>query len=344
MKQEVVTSSAKNYFARYSHVESELIIDGCQPNLQPDLSVMIPTFRRPHLLKEAIESIINQTALGIKIEIVVVDNDAETDSSELSKLVESFFPNNIRLFKNTENIGMFGNWNRCIELAKAPIITILNDDDLLHPDFIRFTYESNIEAVRIVTHKTFSTLSNIRWEGINNEISLFPISKYHFFIGNPAPGSLGVLMNKRCALKLGGYNEDVWPTSDYDFTYRYWRTYGGYKTKLNLSGYRWAENESLKVDTLTGFLKYCYQFRLELISSLSISNRRKNFLMKINNLKSVNDAFIYNSVNSEFNVQENLMSIGIHLKKYSVFNFKIFRELFSILNPFFIKYFWGEIT
>jgi len=39
------------------------------------VSVLIPTFRRPELLRRAIESVLAQQGLGVRMEIVVIDND-----------------------------------------------------------------------------------------------------------------------------------------------------------------------------------------------------------------------------------------------------------------------------
>ena len=34
----------------------------------------------------------------------------------------------MKYYKNEKNIGMYGNWNRCIELSNGEYLTILNDD------------------------------------------------------------------------------------------------------------------------------------------------------------------------------------------------------------------------
>ncbi|WP_421225311.1 glycosyltransferase family 2 protein [Aeromonas enteropelogenes] len=336
MTQEVVTNSAQNNFSRYSHVDSEIILDGCQPSLQPDLSVMIPTFRRPHFLKEAIESVVNQTAHGINIEIVIVDNDAGKNSTELATLVESFFPNNIRLFRNKENIGMFGNWNRCIELARAPKLIILNDDDLLHPDFIRAVYEPDMKGMRVVTHKTFSTLTDCIWSEVKYDIKFTPLSPADFFIGNPVLGCLGMVMNKRCALSIGGYNPELWPTADYDFTYRYFTKYGLYKTNSCLSAYRWAENESLKVETLAGFLENDYKFRIKLVAEI-IGNRNRSLLLSwLCNALAVYSAFTYKTVNSNFDVENSLQRASIQTNGLLWLKNSIVRKVFGRIYPAFV--------
>lgn len=325
MTQEVVTSGAQNHFARYSYVESELIVDGCQPKMLPDLSVMIPTFRRPQLLKEAIESVVNQTAHGINIEIVVVDNDAETNSSELASLVESFFPNNIRLFRNKENIGMFGNWNRCIELARASVLTILNDDDLLHPDFIRITNELARQSAISVEKVQFQ--EHMRFPEIKGKCNAKPLTLADFFLGNPINGSLGFVFNKLHAIELGGYNPTLWPTADYDFSYRYFKRFGIKKIPAQLAGYRWLENESMKIVTLEGFLTNDIVFRKGVIREVKLSKLNKKIMSVLIELMAVSASLFYKKINSDFNIESNLSNNNV--RKFGVITLFLLRNKYS---------------
>ncbi|EKP0297378.1 glycosyltransferase family 2 protein [Aeromonas veronii] len=327
MTEEVVTSSSQNHFARYSHIGSELIIDGCQPNLLPDLSVMIPTFRRPHLLKEAIESVVNQTAHGINIEIVIVDNDAETNSSELASLVESFFPNNIRLFRNKENIGMFGNWNRCIELARAPKLTILNDDDLLHPEFIKITNNLSEQKAICVACVQFKERNELHWS-TRTKIRNRALTCADFFIGNPIPGSLGFVFNKKSALELGGYSEALWPTADYDFSYRYYRQFGINQTTIPLAGYRWQENESMKVATLEGFLANDINFRNNIIREGKYSHIKIKMLCLLIDFMAVSAAIRYKEINTGFCIDKNLLKNKVPMFYATILNCYSFHRVF----------------
>ncbi|MGI2012758.1 glycosyltransferase family 2 protein [Shewanella oncorhynchi] len=322
MMQEVVTNGAENHFARYSHVESELLIDGCEPDLLPDLSVMIPTFRRPHLLKEAIVSILNQTAHGLNIEIVIVDNDAESESLELAILVKGFSSSNIRLFRNKENIGMFGNWNRCIELARAPKLTILNDDDILHPDFIKTVLTSESQAALSVAYVQFNEIKNLTWPQIITSNKLKKLTRTDFFQGNPIPGSLGLLMNKNQATQLGGYNPDLWPTADYDFSYRYCKFFGIKQISSKLAAYRWQDNESMKVATLEGFLANDIKFRSEIINDCQVAPFR--FLLQVlSGLITTSNAIGYNSVNDDFDVYKNIARNKVLCGRVYIFFLKL---------------------
>ena len=323
-------------FKTHQHVQSRLIVDGCS-SLSPDISIVIPTYRRPHLIKETIASVIRQSMSDACIELVIVDNDAESIDGELEKIVSELLPFNIRLFRNDENIGMFGNWNRCIVLARAPVLTILNDDDLLHPDFIRSVYKPGMKEMRVVSHKIFARQSDCNWLDVKSNIQFSSVNRADFFIGDPVPGSLGMLMNKQCAIDVGGYNESRWPTADYDFTYRYWLKYGLSKTSQYLSAYRWAENESLKLETLVGFLKNDYGFRNGMISSSNCSALNKYLLSICNTLLLVRAAYIYNGINPCFDVKDNLNVFKIPKSLLLSFRISIIRKFINRLVPLVVK-------
>ncbi|MCS6136732.1 glycosyltransferase family 2 protein [Shewanella baltica] len=332
-------NSVENHFAKYSHIESQLMIDGCEPDVQPDLSVMIPTFRRPHLLKEAIESVVNQSAHGINIEIVIIDNDAETDSLELATLVESFFPSNIRLFRNKENIGMFGNWNRCIELARAPKLTILNDDDLLNPDFIKKTHHLAGQAAISVGCTQFKEKVHLQWP-INNINKTNLLTVADFFLGNPIPGSLGFLMIKKQAVELGGYNSELWPTSDYDFSYRYYQSFGIKKMSSKLAAYRWLENESLKTKTLEGFLENDIIFRNNIIFN-NVDLKLKSILLSfLSELMVISNSIGYNKVNNKFDIYKNVGRNKIYFSGFYIylFKFRSVNKVFRYVLNFSVKF------
>lgn len=103
---------------------------------EPLLTIAIPTLRRFEVLAEAMASALAQTT-AYPFEIIVVDNDPTSRDAErlvatLPRLREARF----RYYVNDENIGMFGNWNRSVELGRGTWHTMLHDDDLLLPAFV----------------------------------------------------------------------------------------------------------------------------------------------------------------------------------------------------------------
>lgn len=97
---------------------------------EPLVSICIPTYNRASMVGKAIESALAQTYTNI--EVLVVDN-ASTDGIET--LIGTYSDIRIKFFKNKENLGLFGNFNRCIELAQGKYVHILHSDDFIGPEF-----------------------------------------------------------------------------------------------------------------------------------------------------------------------------------------------------------------
>ncbi len=93
------------------------------------ISLCIPTFNRAQFLAEAIDSVLSQS-FG-DFELLVVDN-ASTDDT--ASVVRRYTDPRVRFVRNERNLGMIGNFNRCLELAQSEIVWIFADDDLLEPD------------------------------------------------------------------------------------------------------------------------------------------------------------------------------------------------------------------
>ena len=95
------------------------------------ISVCIPTYNGQKYLKETLDSVFIQTYKDF--EIVIVD-DQSTDDTYALALEYAQKDNRIRLFQNETNLGLVGNWNRCIELAKGEWIKFVFQDDLINDD------------------------------------------------------------------------------------------------------------------------------------------------------------------------------------------------------------------
>lgn len=92
---------------------------------------MIPVRNGAAFVEEAIASALAQEERDA--EIVVVDN-ASTDFT--ADVVRAFNDPRLRYIRNDHDLGMVGNWNRCIELAAGEFITLLHHDDRWLPGFL----------------------------------------------------------------------------------------------------------------------------------------------------------------------------------------------------------------
>ena len=98
------------------------------------LTIAIPVFERKDFFKDALQSCLNQT---VKCEIIVVDNASSHDFFEQNCRVT-----NVKYYRNSSNIGLFPNWNKCFGLAKTEFVLILSDDDILDIRYTEYFYKA----------------------------------------------------------------------------------------------------------------------------------------------------------------------------------------------------------
>lgn len=323
--------SYENCFRKYENIPSTCIIEGSALP-QPFVSIMIPTYRRIKLLPEAIHSSLSQKS-PFPYEVVVVDNDQSTEyANQVDELVQSFKSSKLRLFRNSENIGMFGNWNRCIELARGEWVTILNDDDLLMDEWLetmapylegQAMQASKVEVfgendwVRDKKSLFYKIITRIDAFLLNRE-PYFKVISSDLFINNPVYGSLGVLINRKSSFELGGFNEKFWPISDYVFNVRYALGFGINIVNKPLAKYRYSENESMKPSTMQKIVTNCFLFRNQLIGYLYQEGVIKNILLRINRLHAKIDAYkFYCKAGGQFDWRGILLGINVCHKGYA---------------------------
>lgn len=308
-------------FADFKHFGSELMHSGGMVET-PKVSIMIPTYKRPELLKEAIESALNQKT-NIRYEVVVVDNDNDQEiATEVDKVVASFGAHNLRLFRNQSNIGMFGNWNRCVELARGQWLTILNDDDLLDPTFLAESWDvlDKNKSVSLVAckartlddrkNKTTATgLAMIRLlgrylRGKSYRQRPHKLGLSDYFLTNPHCGSLGILMARKAALAVGGFSQKFYPSADYIFFVRFVMSNDVSYLPRVLATYRIGVNESLKTETCVDWIHQNRQLREEMIPYLNINSKLLRYYSR---LWSTNLALSYRDLwKPDFNVSKAL--------------------------------------
>jgi glycosyltransferase involved in cell wall biosynthesis len=95
-----------------------------------DFSVVIPTFRRPKQLEEAIASVLGQT--GVAVEIIVVDDSPEGSARAV---VEGVADGRVQYLKNPTPTGGSPSAVRNMgwPIAQGAFIHFLDDDDIV-PD------------------------------------------------------------------------------------------------------------------------------------------------------------------------------------------------------------------
>lgn len=219
----------------------------------PRVSVCVPTYNGARYLRETLDSILGQTWQDF--ELLVVDDDSGDDTEAIAK---SYTDPRIRFVRNPTRLGLAGNWNRCVELARGEYVCLFHQDDVMEPD--------NLAAkVAVLNQNATAGLvySNVSQIGPNGE----RISDHWYF--RPDPADVGVhtgqaffrrlllgvneiccpsvVIRRACFERLGGFDPRLPFTADWEMWLRIALFYDiAYLAEPLIRYRRHSANETLK--------------------------------------------------------------------------------------------------
>lgn len=246
-----------NHIAALDSVITTHVLGDLNITPNPLLTIWIPTYKRDAFLRAAIDSALNQeNPQNIPYEIIVIDNDgAQKKESIAYQVVESYHNPAIILYQNSENTGLFGNWNKGIKMARAPWCVMLHDDDLLFPNFIRVmsvvvSQENPPDIIGNMNTTFKNSLTEITYDA-SLDARLEPVTLERFRYKYRPIGIAGLTVRRAMALEIGGYDSAYYPSSDWEFyaralsaSFRIARVVG-----VPISAYRAALNTSSNPNT-----------------------------------------------------------------------------------------------
>jgi glycosyltransferase involved in cell wall biosynthesis len=211
----------------------------------PLVSICIPTYNGSAFLAQCIESATKQTYSNI--EILAIDDKSSDDTC---LLIEKYAATDtrIKLIRNEQNLGLVGNWNKCIDIAKGEWIKFLFQDDYFDVNCIKVMVENISDTDRIVTSGRNMVFEDSLDEAAKkysiNETLTFPKLGIHAekpiaitakqvsdfaannicmnFIGEPTV----VMFRKDVAQEVGYVNPDMIQICDLEYFLRIATTYG----------------------------------------------------------------------------------------------------------------------
>ena len=119
---------------QYDEVSREVFLDTYSADIYPIVSIIIPTFERPHYFRLALESVLAQTYRNL--DIFITDNSHNTETADMMR---RDFSDDPRIhYEHHPSYGAPENWTRARSYnnPNAPYVNWLMDDDLFMPDKI----------------------------------------------------------------------------------------------------------------------------------------------------------------------------------------------------------------
>lgn len=180
-----------------------------------NLSVIIPTHNRPHLVARAIKSVISQTLKPY--EVIVVD---DSDSKETKSLVEGHFDSSVRYILNQSNEGASSSRNLGAEISTGDFIAFLDDDDKWLPEKL----SKQLDLIRKNGLDCCFSRLLIKYENCNLEYSTrasLPTEvTQSILLENFIGGTISSVIRRDLFLELGGFDTVFKAREEYDLWIR----------------------------------------------------------------------------------------------------------------------------
>ena len=172
------------------------------------LSVIMSVYNSEENLSDSIESILNQTYKNF--EFLIMDDGSSDNSSEiLGEYAKK--DNRVKIFKNSDNLGLTKSLNILISSSKGEYLARQDSDDISSKD--RFEKQLNYLSLNNLDACTVRALGSTTKKLIPNVSYYFPLNLVIKFKNPFVHGSL--LVRKNVMESLGGYDENFYYSQDY---------------------------------------------------------------------------------------------------------------------------------
>jgi len=173
--------------------------------MSPKVTVCIPTFNRAGYLREAIQSVLDQTF--IDFELLISDNASSDNTAEV---VAGFTDPRVRYHRHATNIGIGGNHQACAELAQTEWMAFLSDDDLFQPNHLADAFAALAQypqsvyyacAIEMFGDCTPEIRRPAALSHVVEPLTYYPPARAVDFLGLENPGFLNTIVCRRDAFK-----------------------------------------------------------------------------------------------------------------------------------------------
>jgi len=190
---------------------------------KPIITTIIPTYRRPALLKRAIESVLNQTYPHFQV--CIYDNASGDDTADMVTQMAQY-DDRIKYYCHPENIGAIKNFQYGFEQVSTPFFSFLSDDDMLLPDF----YQIALTGFDKYPESMFSSAATMYMDMKGNHLGIKEAKWKPGFYQPPVgllamlqynhPTWTGILFRQQIRELVGGLDLETGLFSDMDFELR----------------------------------------------------------------------------------------------------------------------------
>jgi glycosyltransferase involved in cell wall biosynthesis len=181
---------------------------------QPLVSIILPTYKRAHVLPLAIRSVLAQTYGNW--ELVVVSDNSPDNTEEV---VKSFDDPRIRYFRNDPNLRLPRTLNRGFSLATGDYLTWTSDDNMLAPEALARMVETLQSGEADFVFTDYYEFADTDAEGRPTDMKPVRLPDEPDMAKGNSIGAC-FLYTRQVYEKVGDYDPDLFLNEDYDYWMR----------------------------------------------------------------------------------------------------------------------------
>jgi glycosyltransferase involved in cell wall biosynthesis len=198
---------------------------------KPLVSVVLPVYNRQKYLGQAIDSVLKQTYKNW--ELIIADDASNDETKEFYKKYTQI--SQLKIYFNSQNIGLFPNLNQAIKRCKGAYILLLCSDDFLLPECLekslKFLQEYSsagliLSSANIVDSNNqylpspaayyYNQFAAQQLQLLMPHETLPLLLKYGSINGNLS----GMFFSRDIYVRVGGFREDWKHAADWEWLYR----------------------------------------------------------------------------------------------------------------------------
>tara|TARA_B110000014_G_C20121546_1_gene594572 strand:- start:1335 stop:2252 length:918 start_codon:yes stop_codon:yes gene_type:complete len=176
----------------------------------PEISVILPTFNREHLIGSTIKNVLSQSFNNFELIIV---NDCSTDQTD--KIIEKYQKKDARIVyvKNKKNLGCSESRNIGLTHAQAESIAFMDDDDqYIDDETLKCLHSQMIHESCDVVIADYKVGNDLK------RMDQFGKKFKHNIMKAPGPFLQCVLIKKKLITKIApAFDSQAIPSEDWDF-------------------------------------------------------------------------------------------------------------------------------
>lgn len=191
--------------------------------VEPLVSVVIPTYRRPHVISRSVQSVLSQTYQRFEL-IVILDGP----DPEVREILRSFDDGRLRIVELSDNVGIARVRNTGIAESKGRWIAFLDDDDEWLPHKLGVQVAAAMQmggdrvllASRFVERgESFERVLPYAAPDLGTNLSDFLFARNGIF-GHPGHVQTSTYFVSRALAREVSFRPEVRPQEDFDWLIR----------------------------------------------------------------------------------------------------------------------------